>query len=255
MIERNTPWPPGTPNWVDLAADDPVAAAAFYSALFGWTTEHRSSTEYFVCSLDGEDVGGIGPKQPGTERLPSRWTTYLATEQIEDTLAAVRAEGGREILEPRDIAPQGRMAIAADPNGAIFGLWQAADHVGAECRSTPGSLVWSEALSRDHELARKFYTSVFDYRAEEVGGYDTQYAALYAEDRPVAGTGELHPDMPADTPPHWLPYFATAGVDATVTQVVGNGGALQGDLLDTDFGRMAVLADPEGARFAVIQLG
>lgn len=255
MGERSTPWPAGTPNWVDLAADDPAAAARFYADLFGWNCEHRSSTEYFVCSLDGDDVGGIGPKQPGMEQLPSRWTTYLATEQVECTLDAVRAEGGRALVEPRDIAAQGRLAIAADPNGAIFGLWQAADHVGTERRSTPGSLVWSEALSRDHETARKFYQAVFGYRCEEVGGYDTQYAALYAADRPVAGAGELHPDMPADTPPHWLPYFATADVDATTARVIDRDGALMGDLLDTDFGRMAVLRDPEGARFAVIQLG
>lgn len=255
MVERNTPWPAGTPNWVDLAADDPAAAANFYADLFGWNCEHRSSTDYFVCSLHGEDVGGIGPKQPGTEQLPSRWTTYLATEQIERTLDVVRAEGGRELVAPQDIAVQGRMAIAADPNGAIFGLWQAADHVGSERRSTPGSLVWSEALSRDHETARKFYLAVFDYRTEEVGGYDTQYTALYAADRPVAGTGELRPEMPPETPPHWLPYFATAAVDTTVAQTLKRGGTLTGDLLDTDFGRMAVLADSEGARFAVIQLG
>jgi predicted enzyme related to lactoylglutathione lyase len=255
MLERNTPWPPGTPNWVDLAADDPAAATEFYADLFGWDCQHRSSRDYFVCSLDGEDVGGIGPKQPGMEELPSRWTTYLATDQVECTLDAVRAEGGRELVEPRDIAQYGRMAIAADPNGAIFGLWQAADHVGAERRSTPGSLVWSEALSRDLEAAKTFYAEVFGYRLEDLGGYGTQYAALCAADRPVAGAGDLHPDMPADTPPHWLPYFATVGADATVGQVLERGGALTGDLLDTDFGRMAVLSDREGARFAVIQLG
>jgi predicted enzyme related to lactoylglutathione lyase len=255
MVERNTPWPPGTPNWVDLAADDPPAAADFYAGLFGWQCRHRSSDEYFVCSLDGEDVGGIGPKQPGTEQLPSRWTTYLATDQVERTLDVVRQEGGRELVEPQDIAVHGRMAIAADPNGAIFGLWQAADHIGAERRSTPGSLVWSEALSRDHEKAKTFYAEVFGYRLEDVDGYDTQYAALCAADRPVAGAGELHPDMPEDTPPHWLPYFATVTTDITVAQTLERGGALKGPPLDTDFGRMAVLSDPEGARFAVIQLG
>jgi uncharacterized protein len=255
MLERNIPWPPGTPNWVDLAADDPAAATGFYGELFGWKCQHRSSRDYFVCSLDGEDVGGIGPKQPGMEQLPSRWTTYLATDQVERTLDVVRAEGGRELVEPRDIAMQGRMAIAADPNGAIFGLWQAADHVGTERRSTPGTLVWSEALSRDNEAAKAFYATVFGYRLEDIGGYGAQYAALCAADRPVAGAGDLHPDMPMDTPPHWLPYFATVGADATVAQVVDRGGALTGDPLDTDFGRMAVLSDPEGARFAVIQLG
>jgi predicted enzyme related to lactoylglutathione lyase len=255
MVERSVPWPTGTPNWVDLAADDPAAAARFYAGLFGWECEHQSSRDYWVCKLDGEDIGGIGRKQPGTEHLPSRWTTYLATDHLDLTLDAVTTQQGRQLMEPRDVEVLGRMAIAADPNGAIFGLWQAAEHIGTERTADPGTLVWSEALSQDYETARAFYTSVFGYRAEEIGGHETRYAALYAEDKPVAGTGELHPDFPADTPPHWLPYFATGSTDDTVSQVTGGGGELVGKPLETDFGRMAVLADPEGARFAVIQLG
>lgn len=254
MVERDAPWPPGTPTWVDLASNDAEAATAFYAGLFGWDCKHQGSPDYFVCSVGGEDVAGIGPKQPGIEHLPSRWTTYLATDQLESTIDTVLAEGGDRLLEPREIAPHGRMAIAADPNGAIFGLWQAADHVGTERRHEPGMLVWSEALSNDYETARAFYTSVFDYRHEELFG-DTQYAALFAGDRPVAGTGEFHPTMPDEISPHWLPYFATTSTDGTVEQVRSGGGDLVGDPLDTDFGRMAVLTDPEHALFAIIQLG
>jgi uncharacterized protein len=253
MVEQSVPWPPGTPTWVDLAADDAEAAATWYAELFGWNCEPQSGREYWVCKLDGEDVGGIGPKQPGTEHLPSRWTTYLATDHIERTLEAVDANQGTELLQ-RAVEGHGRMAIAADPNGAIFGLWQAADHIGTERSTDPGNLVWSEALSEDFETARKFYISVFGYRAEEIGGYN-RYAALYAADKPVAGTGELHPDFPAGTPPHWLPYFAVVDTDRTIDQVTSNGGKILGPPLETDFGRMAVLDDPQGARFAVIQLG
>lgn len=253
MVERSVPWPPGTPNWVDLAADDAEAAARFYAGLFGWECKPQSTRDYRVCKLDGTDVGGIGPKQPGTEHLPSRWTTYLATDHLDRTLAAVKDQQGTPLLQ-RDVEEHGRMAIAADPNGAIFGLWQAADHIGTERSSGPGRLVWSEALSEDYETARTFYTAVFGYRAEEIGGYN-RYAALYAGDKPVAGTGELHPDFPAGTPPHWLPYFAAESTDRTVDQATAAGGEILGEPLDTDFGRMAVLTDPEGARFAVIQLG
>lgn len=253
MVERSVPWPPGTPNWVDLAADDANAAARFYCGLFGWNCERQSTRDYRVCKLDGSDVGGIGPKQPGTEHLPSRWTTYLATNHLDRTLDAMTAHEGTELLT-REVESHGRMAIAADPNGAIFGLWQAAEHIGTERSTDPGMLVWSEALSEDFETAREFYTTVFGYRAEEIGGYN-RYAALYADGKPVAGTGELHPDFPAGTPPHWLPYFATGSTDQTVAQAVTAGGEILGEPLETDFGRMAVLADPEGARFAVIQLG
>ncbi|ADB35880.1 Glyoxalase/bleomycin resistance protein/dioxygenase [Kribbella flavida DSM 17836] len=265
MAQRTAPWPTGTPNWVDLAADDARAAVRFYTELFGWQCEHRAAKDYWVCRLDGEDVGGIRPKHPGTEDLPSRWTTYLTTEHVERTADAVAAAGGRLLVGPTRVGTQGRMAIAVDPNGAIFGLWQPTDHLGADRRSRPGTLVWSEALSRGYDAAKAFYTAVFGYRAEEIGTTsafggpgeqyaDARYAALYAAGRPVAGTGELHPEMPAGTPAHWLPYFATADLAATVDRAVQAGGELTGAPLDTDFGRMAVLTDPESAVFAVIQL-
>ena len=256
MVEQSVPWPTGTPNWVDLAADDTGAAAEFYAGLFGWDCEFQSGRDYWVCKLNGSDVGGIGQQAAryrGTSRAagrrtwrPTTWTRPSKPSQL--TTA-------RSCCEPREIEFHGRMAIAADPNGAVFGLWQAADHIGTERTTDPGTLVWSEALSEDYETARKFYISVFGYRAEEIGGYESQYSALYAADKPVAGAGRLHPDFPAGTPPHWLPYFAADSTDRTIEQVIRTGGKLLGEPLDTDFGRMAVLTDPEGARFAVIQLG
>jgi predicted enzyme related to lactoylglutathione lyase len=265
MADRTAPWPAGTPNWVDLAATDPRAAARFYAGLFGWQCEQDSTRDYWICRVDGEDVAGIGGKHPGTEDLPSRWTTYLATDHVDRTAAAITAAGGRLVLEPTDVASQGRMAIATDPNDAIFGLWQTTDHLGTDRGSAPGMLVWSEALSHGYDEAKAFYTKVFDYRLEEIGVTedfggpgeqyaDARYAALYAAGRPVAGTGEFHPDMPPETPAHWLPYFATADLDETVTRAERTGGRLTADPLDTDFGRMAVLTDPESAVFAVIQL-
>lgn len=262
MVERGTPWPVGTPNWVELAADDPEAAAVFYAGLFGWDCEHQTSPEYWICSLAGDEVAGIGPKRPGTEHLPSRWTTYLAAVHVDRTADTVVARGGKILLAPSEVASHGRTAIVADPNGAVFGLWQAGDHLGTDRGTRPGSLVWSEALSRDYEIAKDFYPAVFGYRVEEIGTKfdpgepyaEARYAALYAAGKPVAGIGELHPGMPSDTPPHWLPYFAVEGADATVAQVLRTGGRLLERPLDTDFGRVAVLEDPESVAFAVIQL-
>lgn len=158
------------------------------------------------------------------------------------------------MLPPRDFPPYMRMAIAADPNRAVFGLWQAGDHIGTTRRGDPGMLVWSEALSSDYETARAFYSSVFGYRYEEIGCDGTRYAAFYLDERPVAGTGDIHPELPAGMKAQWLPYFAAADADRTVDQARRTGGRLIGQPLDTDFGRLAVLADPEDAAFAIIQL-
>jgi predicted enzyme related to lactoylglutathione lyase len=253
MGERTRPWPTGTPTWVDLASDDPSAAATSYADLFGWKCVQQGAREYWVCSLGGGDVGGIGAKRAGNGL--SRWTTYLATDQLERTLALVVENGGRVVTGPCDIEQHGRLAIAADPGGASFGLWQATEHIGTEGRTDPGSLVWSEALSRDFDAAKTFYLAVFGYEVEEIGGDGPRYAALFAGGRPVAGIAELHPDLPAGgLSPQWLPYFTTAGTDITVAQVCAHGGGLVCGPFDTDFGRVAILTDSQAAPFAVIQL-
>jgi predicted enzyme related to lactoylglutathione lyase len=255
MRDRTEPWPSGTPIWVAMAAEDPVTAMKFYGELFGWDATHQGARDYWVCALDGHDIGGIGPKHPGTEHLPSCWTSYLATEQLERTLDAVTTYGGRVVVEPRDIDQHGRMALAADPRGAIFGLWQAVEHVGTSRQTEPGSLVWSEALTDDFDQAKEFYTAVFGYRAEEIRDFGRRYAALYVDGRPVAGIGELHPELPAgNRPPQWLPYFAAAGADAFVADVRATGGEVISPAFDTDFGRVAILTDPESAPFGIIQL-
>lgn len=252
MLQRTRP--AGTPTWVDLAADDPVAAKASYGELLGWTFDRADRGNYWTGSLDSQDVGGIGSKS--SRELPSRWTTYLATDQLERTLASVVAHGGRVVQGPYDVEEQGQLAIAADPDGARFGLWQADEHSGTPRRTDPGSLVWSEALSRDFEAAKAFYVAVFGYEAEEIGGDGPRYAALYAGGRPVAGVAELHPDLPAGSlPPQWLPIFSTASTDAAVATVCAGDGQVVCEPFDTDFGRMAILADAESAPFAVITLG
>lgn len=154
MGERTRPWPAGTPNWVDLSVDDPVAAMTSYAELFGWTCVRRGTDEYWLSSVDGRNVGGIGAKR--TRDAPSRWTTYLATDQVERTLDAVIAHGGRVVSEPREVHEHGRLATAADPGGAVFGLWQAGEHIGTDRRTDPGWLVWIAALSADCEAAKAF---------------------------------------------------------------------------------------------------
>ena len=253
MRERTRPWPTGTPVWADLSTDDPVAATASYAELLGWTCVREGRRDHWLCSVDGRDVGGISGPRP--ERASGRWTTYLATDQLEPTLGLVVANGGRVVAGPCDIEQHGRMALAADPGGAVFGLWQAAEHIGTDRRTDPGSLVWSEALSRNFEAAKAFYVAVFGYEEEEIGGDGPRYAALYAGGRPVAGIAELHPDLPAGAlPPQWLPIFSTTGADEAVAQVRAAGGGVVCEPFDTDFGRMTILLDAESAPFAVIRL-
>lgn len=127
MSERNT-YAPGTPSWVDLGTSDPAAAAAFYSGLFGWDIQEGppEAGGYRMCLFRGRPVAGLGPSQ--SEGMPPWWTTYVAVSSADETAAAISANGGTVLVPPMDVLDVGRMAVAADPYGAVISVWQAGTH-------------------------------------------------------------------------------------------------------------------------------
>jgi uncharacterized protein len=152
MVTRDTAWPAGTPCWVDLGVDDIAKAAAFYASLFGWDIQAGPAEAggYAMCLKNGRPVAGIGPKQgpPGSAPV---WATYLASDDLDETASKITAAGGQLLEPPIDVMDVGRMAVAADPGGAIFGIWQAGAHLGIGLANEPGALCWNENLSRDFD--------------------------------------------------------------------------------------------------------
>jgi predicted enzyme related to lactoylglutathione lyase len=253
MVTRDTAWDSGTPCWIDLGVDDMARARAFYGGLFGWDLPEGppEAGGYAMCELDGRPVAGIGPKM-GAAELPSVWTTYIASTDADETVSKIKAAGGQLMMEPFDVMDVGRMAIAADPGGAVFGVWQARLHTGVRLANEPGALAWNENMSRDFEGNKAFYHSVFGYDYGDVGDDGFRYATLDLGGRPVGGIGELGPDSPEQTPAHWATYFGVADTDAAVAAVPRLGGAVLRAAWDTPYGRMAVLSDDQGAAFSVM---
>ena len=150
MSTRYDPWPQGTPSWVDLSCPDPAASNEFYSALFGWEIEDTGPDmgNYGMCQVGGRPVAGIGPQMGGGDAPPA-WLTYLAVDDVEKTAEAIASNGGHVVAPPMDVGAAGRMAVAHDPAGAFFGIWQAGETIGFERFNEPGSVIWNEAMSRD----------------------------------------------------------------------------------------------------------
>jgi len=171
MVTRDTAWPPGTPCWIDLGVADKAKAKAFYGGLFGWSIQDGppEAGGYSMCLIDGKAAAGIGDKQ-GPEEQPPYWTTYIATADADATAARVKAAGGQVLADPFDVMDVGRMAIAIDPGGAPFGIWEAKAHTGVGVANEPGALIWSENMSRDYEANKAFYGSVFGYHFSDIGG-------------------------------------------------------------------------------------
>jgi predicted enzyme related to lactoylglutathione lyase len=249
MPTRNTPWPDGTPCWIDYGAPDPAAAKSFYGSLLGWewTADSPEFGGYVNALKDGQQAAGLGPLMNPTDS-PS-WTTYFATSDAAATCERIRQAGGTVVVEPMEVGPMGTMVIAADPQGNAFGLWQAGTHTGVQVFNEPGSLVWNEAAVDDPTAAREFYAAVFGFTFEEVPGAEG-YTTFATGDRPLGGLGGVSPGAPKG----WATCFAVASADDTVAAVEAGGGKVTMAPMDTDFGRFAVVSDPWGASFSVMQV-
>lgn len=252
MSIRTSPWPAGVPCWLDLGAPDVEAAVDRYGPALGWEFE-RSGPEYggyVMCGRGGHHAAGIGPGQPGS---PPAWTLYLATDDCDATARAVERSGGTVLAAPFDVGSAGRMAVAVDPTGAVFGLWQAGDHIGAALVNEPGALVWEDLRSPDPDRAKAFYGSVFGYRYDAVPMAPGDYTTFaLADGVPLGGMGSMM-GAPAGTPPHWLAYLAVEDADRSAQLISAGGGSLVTAPQDTPWGRMATVSDPTGAVVAVMQ--
>jgi uncharacterized protein len=148
-----------------------------------------------------------------------------------------------------DVMDAGRLLIAVDPGGARFGVWQARQHTGIQLANEPGTLIWTENMSRDFEGNKAFYASVFGYQYGEIA---PAYSTLDIDGRQVGGIGELGPEQPADRPAAWGIYFVVPDADAAAARAVELGGTQVAPAFDSPYGRMAVIADDQGGEFAVM---
>ncbi|MFG2870674.1 VOC family protein [Streptomyces sp. NPDC048338] len=248
----------GTPCWVDAQLPDLEAGKRFYGGLFGWTFD----ADRDEALSDGLRVAGLMPKRDG--RMPTTWTVYLATRDAGTLAARIKAAGGQMIMEPYPVGPFGVLALAADPGGAVFGLRQAGDDEGFEKTMRPGSFCWMEVYTRERDAVDTFYASVFGYlgrqvEADEEGrdsGFDYRVwsppGSRTGDDTAFGGRAVLTEAFPAAMPGHILVYFAVRDCDETCATAVRLGGRVANPPFDTPHGRIAVLHDDQGARFAVL---
>jgi predicted enzyme related to lactoylglutathione lyase len=253
VVTRDTRWPAGTPCWVDVSVDDVPKAIAFYQGLFGWDIELGAPEVggYSIAHQDGHIVAAISPKMAGPD-APTVWTTFLASDDVDATADKIKGAGGQVLAGPMDVMEEGRMAVGMDPAGAAFGLWQGERTTGLGVANEPGSLVWSEHMSRDFDGSKAFYQAVFGYGDQDMSGDGFKYAMLMVGDHEVGGIGEYPEGTPAEIPAAWATYFAVTDTDATAAKVTELGGHVVQPPNDTPYGRIAVVADNHGAVFSVI---
>lgn len=251
MTTRTTKRPAGEPTWIDLATPDVEAAKSFYKQIFGWDFFDTGEDfgHYQFALAQGRSAAGIGPMQPGSP-MPSAWTVYFATENAATDVERVKALGGQVYADVMAIGDSGKMAICADPTGAVFGLWEAENHIGSAVEGEPGSMGWCEVNTNDAAAACDFYGKLYNLTPNKMDGMN--YYIMQRGDQMICGVSQMDGAWQG-FPPHWMGYFNVENTDATLEQITAAGGKVYSPAFDTPYGRMAVVTDPFGAAFSIVQ--
>lgn len=254
MTTRDTPWPPGTPCWVDLSATDLDAAKAFYGSVLGWDFVDTGDEfgHYTLAQVGGKPVAAISPPPPGHQPMP--WTVYLATEDTDATAKLIAEHGGTVVVGPMPIPGMGTMALATDPTGGLFGTWQADGMLGFELANEPGAVVWTDDVLSDPAAGKEFFSAVFDYTYQPVPDAPADYSMIVSpgSEHPIGGIGGATGEAAA-LPSHWIVYFTVADLGVAEERIVVGGGATASPAADTPFGRIGTYADPAGVLFGLHQ--
>jgi predicted enzyme related to lactoylglutathione lyase len=248
---------PGSFSWIELATTDQPAAKAFYSGLFGWQSADfpmGPGQVYTIFKIEGRDAAaGYTIHGPMTEQgVPPHWGLYVATESADASAARVTGAGGKVLAAPFDVFDFGRMAAFQDPTGATFAVWQAGKNSGTGITGVPGTLCWADVSTPDQSAAAAFYAAVFGWEATP--GQDTSgYLHIKNGEAFIGGIPAPHQRNP-NVPAHWMAYFQVADCDASVAKGKAMGAAVFMEPFTMEgVGRMAVVADPQGAAFSLFQ--
>ncbi|MET8830569.1 VOC family protein [Streptomyces sp. NPDC004610] len=229
----------GVPCWVDAQLPDVAAGRRFYGGLFGWSFEERADGSGLWARLDGEPVAGLAHKTDG--RMPTVWTVYFATPDVAALGRRIRDAGGQLVSAPLGTGRLGTGALAADPEGAVFGLWQAGGHQGFGLRKAPGTFAWAELYARDTEAADAFYGGLFSDALFGPGA------------EPEVGRAAVTELFTEGMPPHFLVHFAVPDCAAGLEKVTRLGGRVQAEPFVTSYGTVGVVTDDQGASFALLE--
>jgi len=240
---------PGQFCWVELATSDANAAKKFYSDLFGWQYDEYpmgDAPPYNMAKIAGGQVGAVFENKD----VPPNWMNYVSVANADETAENAKSLGATVMHGPFDVFEFGRMAVIQDPEGAIFSIWQPKQHKGASVAGEEGSFCWNELMAHNADAERTFYTSLFGWTAKE----SPEYTEWHAGDKARGGFLEMKDERFQGVPPFWITYFLVDDVDQSASKAQSLGASVHHAATDIpNVGRFAVLADPQGASFAIFK--
>lgn len=251
--------PHGMHGWTDVAVPDMDTGQGFYTELFGWDAvdgDGDESMPYTMFALDGKVVAGMGPLTPDQAAAgqPPAWSSYIIVDDVDEIHRRAIELGATPLMEPMQILDAGRMVFILDPQGAAIGFWQSGTHDGAEVFNLAGAHSWNDLATRDLEGSRAFYSQLLGWTSDDHDmGEGRTYTMFSNAGRANGGAWDASGTLPDAAPPHWLTWFSVDDCEAAAAKVEELGGSVIRGVQDQGNGPTAIVADPFGAIFAIIQ--
>ena len=243
--------------WADLVTPDLAGAKRFYGALFGWSFRDIPGDEknFSLAILNGEAVGGMLQRtiQPSAPRQPN-WLTFISVPDVSEAQRVVLARGGKVLSAPRTYTQRGRQAVFADPHGAPFAVLQSSSGDPKDELADPGEWIWSSLVTPDPDTDAAFYQAVFGYEAFDLPSDDGLEHVLLANDDYARVSLNALPQGGSKLHPHWLNFVRVISATDAAAKVIALGGQiLVAPHPDRHGGLVAIVADPAGAPFGLLE--
>lgn len=245
--------------WLELTASDWQQAKSFYCDLFNWRADDEDiggGMYYTKMYCNDTVVAAMFQRMPEQEEqgVMTNWLTYIAVDNVDDTLAVAEPLGATVIAGPHNVMDAGRMAVLQEPNGAVFAIWQANQHAGIQLRDVEGALCWSELATLNREDSKAFYHQILGWDFDDKEMMGITYTELKVGNHQEGGMLEMTEEW-GDTPPHWMNYFAVDDCEKMANKAQELGAIICVPPTDIpDVGRFSVINDPQGATFSIIEV-
>lgn len=243
---------PGAPCWIELSSSNVEQSLAFYAEVFDWEAvagDYSGADGYITFYRSNRKLAGLMKNSVGAAGTDN-WLTYLSAPDAAAAASAVETAGGSVVASPRVVRGMATSAIAVDPGGAAFGLWQPGEHEGYGLFGRHGSAVWHELHTRDYTESVAFYERAFGWTMESTGESDDfRYSRFVADGTPRAGIMDASRHLREGVASNWQVYFGVMDVDTTLGRILAHGGEVVEAPEDTPYGRLAGVTDSTGAYF------
>lgn len=236
--------------WYELLTNDAKAAVAFYTETIGWKTQ-AFDHDYTMWVASQGPLGGVGVLPPKAKEMGASpyWQANFLVDNVDATVAKVKELGGKAI-HVETVPKVGRLAVIADPQGAVIAIVTPETEMAPHDTRKDGEFSWHELYTSDHEAAFKFYSAIAGWEklSEMDMGPMGKYLLWGRDGKQLGGMMTMK-----QQPPGWMYYVTTSDLDAALARAKTKGAQVLNGPMEVPGGqRIVQLADPQGARFALV---